>query len=91
MEGDERPYHRAILTLENLNLEVSPRDKLRCIQEYYSDIKISCYEYHHGKEEISTMDDVLPVMIFTVLKARVANFYANVKIVEDYMRVVGRF
>jgi len=32
LEGATRPYQRAILTLENLNLEVSPRDKLRCIQ-----------------------------------------------------------
>jgi hypothetical protein len=37
------------------------------------------------------MDDILPVMIYSVLKANVKNFYANVKIVEDYMRIVGRF
>jgi hypothetical protein len=37
------------------------------------------------------MDDILPVMIYSVLKANVKNFYANVQIVEDYMRIVGRF
>jgi|JI6StandDraft_1071083.scaffolds.fasta_scaffold71402_3 hypothetical protein len=37
------------------------------------------------------MDDVLPVMIYTVLKARVTDFYGNVKLVEDYMRLMGRF
>lgn len=37
------------------------------------------------------MDDILPVMIFTVLKARVKNFYANIKMIDDYIKVSGKY
>jgi len=37
------------------------------------------------------MDDVLPVMIYTVLQAKVRDCYGNIKLVEDYMRLIGRF
>lgn len=37
------------------------------------------------------MDDILPVMIYTVLQASVPKFNAHLKIVDDYIRIVGRF
>jgi hypothetical protein len=37
------------------------------------------------------MDDILPVMIFTVLKAEVKNFYSNIKIIDDYVKATGKF
>jgi hypothetical protein len=37
------------------------------------------------------MDDILPVMIYTVLQASVPQLSSHLKIAEDYIRVVGRF
>lgn len=37
------------------------------------------------------MDDILPVMIFVVAKAQIADFPVYVKIVDDYIRIRGTF
>lgn len=37
------------------------------------------------------MDDILPVMIYTVLKSTVYSFYGIQQMVSDYVRISGRF
>ena len=37
------------------------------------------------------MDDILPVMVYIVLKANVKNFPAYVKIIDDYVRARNCF
>ena len=37
------------------------------------------------------MDDILPVMIYTVVKSRVCSFYGVLQMVSDYVRVSGKF
>jgi len=37
------------------------------------------------------MDDLLPVMIFVTVRAKVANFPVLVKLIDDYVRMKGVF
>lgn len=37
------------------------------------------------------MDDILPVMIYTVLKCRVKSFYGILNMVSDYIKTSGKF
>jgi len=47
------------------------RDLLLIIQKVFSSIKTDCLKATEGKLELSTMDDVLPVMIFVTIRAGV--------------------
>ena len=78
-EGESKiytPYLPAINKLSSIHFNLSLREKLKVVQEYYSALKVCCYEFHRGKQEIATMDDILPVIIFTVLKSPVKDFYS---------------
>lgn len=37
------------------------------------------------------MDDILPVMIYTVLKSNVKSFYGTLNMVSDYIKASGKF
>lgn len=37
------------------------------------------------------MDDILPVMIYTVLKSNVDNFYGVLQMISDYVKASGKF
>ena len=37
------------------------------------------------------MDDILPVMIYTVLKSEVRGFYGLVSMLRDYAKAMDRF
>ena len=68
-----------------------PRQLLLSVQKVYSSVKIDCLKASKGKAELSSMDDLLPVMIFVTAKAAVTNFPAFVKMVDDYVRLKGVF
>lgn len=61
------------------------------MQKTYSLIKVCCLYEHDGKLDISTMDDILPVMIYVVAKAQVIDFPVYVKIIDDYVKIRGVF
>ena len=69
----------------------SPRELLLSIQKVFSSVKVDCLKASKGKIELSSMDDLLPVMIFVTAKANIFNFPALVKIIDDYIRLKGIF
>lgn len=64
---------------------------LLCIQKVFSSVKVDCLKASKGITELSSMDDLLPVMIFVTAKAGVYNFPAFVKLIDDYVRLKGVF
>ena len=61
------------------------------MQKPFSLIKV-CFLYEHdGKLDISSMDDILPVMIYVVARAQVIDFPVYVKIIDDYVKLRGIF
>ncbi len=65
----------------------SPRKLLLNIQKVFSSVKIDCLKASVGKVELSSMDDLLPVMIFVTVRAAIDNFPAYVKMIDDYVRL----
>lgn len=41
--------------------------------------------YHCGEVQLDTMDNLLPVLIFVVLHARIRHAYANIKLIEHFV------
>ena len=54
-------------------------------------MKSDCLISHEGSEELSNMDDLLPVMIFVTVRAAVPDFPVLVKLIDDYVRLKGVF
>lgn len=42
-------------------------------------------EYYHGKEELSSLDDELPIVIFIVFKTSNVNLPADLQLIENYI------
>jgi hypothetical protein len=61
------------------------------MQKTFSLIKVCCLYEHDGKLDISSMDDILPVMIYVVARAQVIDFPVYVKIIDDYVKLRGIF
>jgi hypothetical protein len=59
---------------------------LLVIQQTFSEVKTNCLAAHKGKIELSSMDDLLPVMIFVTVRASIQNFPVWVKMIDDYVR-----
>jgi hypothetical protein len=59
---------------------------LLVVQQCFSEVKSDCLISHEGKVELSSMDDLLPVMIFVTVRAAVPNFPVIVKLIDDYVR-----
>jgi hypothetical protein len=54
-------------------------------------VKTDCYVSHHGKVELSSMDELLPVIIFVTVRAAVKNFPVWILIIGDYVRMRSVF
>jgi len=59
---------------------------LLVVQQTFSEVKTDCLISHKGKVELSSMDELLPVMIFVTVRAGIRNFPVLVKIIDDYVR-----
>lgn len=64
---------------------------LLTIQECFSKVKSDCLMAHGGREELASMDDLLPVMIFVTVRAAVPDFPGIVRIVDDYVKFKNVF
>ena len=86
IKGIQNPYLMAIESLNNLEKHTSPVDKLNCILESTTHMKTTVIDYWKGKQELETMDDQLPVIIFIVFKVAVDSFPAHIEFLIDYTR-----
>ena len=50
-------------------------------------MRSSVIDYHHGKEELVSMDDELPVVIFIILNSNIKNLFAEISLVEDFINL----
>lgn len=67
------------------------REMLLVIQKTFSSIKLDCLMAHHGKVELSSMDEVWPVLIFITARAAVHNFPVYIQLLNDYVRLKDVF
>ena len=83
----QQPYADAIKELKKLSSLRSPREKLSVLLMMHSLMKASVVEFHKGKEEITTMDEELPIMIYIILYADVPDFAAEINFIENYVHI----
>jgi len=87
LKEHEIPYISAINEFSKITKVRSPREKLAVLLMMHSFMKSSVVEYHKGREEIISMDEELPIMIYVVLMCKVENIASELAYVDDYVQL----
>ena len=85
MENDEFPYIEAIRELEKIDSCKCLRDKFDYIVSSNTLMKMKVIDFYNGKEELSSMDDELPIIIFIVLNCKINNPLSQINLIDDYL------
>jgi len=91
MENDDFPYIDAIRELEKVDTSKCLRDKFDYIISSNTMMKMRVIDYYNGKEELSTMDEELPILIFVVLHTKITNLFSQLNFVDDYLSTFPDF
>ena len=86
LEDHQVPYADAINELSKLSKLKSPREKLGTLLMMHSLMKSAVVDFHKGKEEVCSMDEELPIMIYILLHANLENASAEFNFVDDYVQ-----
>ena len=91
MENDDFPYIDAIRELEKVSTSKCLRDKFDFIVSSNTVMKMRVIDYYHGKEELSTMDEELPILIFVVLHTKISNLFSQLNLIDEYLSTFPDF
>ena len=87
--GDDRakvPYIDAIREIEKIESLECPGDMVNCLSASFEKLKTAVVDHHKGKLELSAMDDVLPLSIYTVSMANLSTPASHQQMMADYLR-----
>lgn len=87
LKPKEIPYIDAINELSKITKLRSPKEKLSVLLMMHSLMKSSVVEYHKGKEEIASMDEELPILIYVILCSKLDNIAAELNFVDDCVKL----
>lgn len=85
MLGGVGAYKESISVLNTLENSRCPLDKLNCLLTVIGTMRSIVVEYWRGKEELMSMDDELPVLMFIVMRSSVKRPLAQVWFLRDYV------
>lgn len=69
---------------------ITPREKLGCLRESFQNLKTSIVDHYKGKFELSAMDDVLPLTIYTVAMADLSHIQSEFNLMEDFLSIYDK-
>lgn len=87
---DEIPFKSVIDILCMMPLEKSLRKKYEILTQASLEIRTYVLEYTNGKSELDSMDDELPIIIYIVTQVKVGNLFAELYIVDEYIKSILR-
>ena len=87
---DSIPYKSVIDIVNMIPLEKSIKKKFEILTKGSLEIRTYILEYTNGKYELDSMDDELPIIIYIATQVKVPNLFAELKIVEEYIRTILR-
>ena len=89
--GPEKfPYKPVIDIINMVSLERSLKKKVEILTKASLEIRMCILEYTSGKYELDSMDDELPIIIFISTQIKVNNIFAELNIVNDYIKTILR-
>lgn len=83
----ELPYIDAINELRKISSLKSPKEKLGALLMMHSLMKSAVVDFHRGKEEVCSMDEELPILIYILSQANLKNGAAEFNLIDDYVQL----
>ena len=84
------PYKNVINILGMIPLERCLIKKFEILTSASLEIRTCAFEYSKGKHELDSMDDELPIIIYIATQIKDFNFFAELNILEDYIKIFLR-
>jgi len=86
LEIHQFPYIDAINEINKISGLKAPREKLGALLMMHSLMKSAVVDFHKGKEEICSMDEELPILIYVLLNSKLENTAAEFNFIDDYVQ-----
>ncbi|KAM6945748.1 alsin [Aplochiton taeniatus] len=77
-------FASAVESLQQISTTFTPSDKLQVIQQTFEEITREVQALHR-QDFLWSMDDLFPVFLYVVLRARIRNLGSEVSLIEDLM------
>ena len=84
------PYKSVVDIINMVSLEKSLKKKFEILAQASLEIRTCVLEYTNGKYELDSMDDELPIIIYIATQVKVDNLFAELNIVDDYIKTILR-
>ena len=88
--NDKIPFKSVIDIINKVPLEQSIKKKFEILTYGSLEIRTYILEYTNGKYELDSMDDELPIIIYITTQIKVNNIFAELNIVEEYIKCILR-
>jgi len=89
-ENEAIPYKNVIENLNKIILEKSLKKKFQILTQCSLEMRNRFLEYTSGKDELISMDDELPIIIYIVTQVNIGNIFAELNLVDDYIKTSMR-
>lgn len=88
--SEEMPYKSVVDLVNMVCFEKTLRKKFEILTQASLEIRTCILEYTSGKYELDSMDDELPIIIYIATQVDVGNLFAELNIVDDYIKSILR-
>ena len=87
LRGNEKiPFKYAIDIINKIYLEKSLKKKFEAMTQASLEIRKCILDYTNCKCELDSMDDELPIIIYIATQLKVANLFAELYMIDDYIK-----
>ena len=84
--NDKIPFKRVIDIIDKINFEKSLKKKYEIMAQASLEIRNCVLDNTNCKYELDSMDDELPIVIYITTQLKVNNLYAELFMIEDYIK-----
>ena len=88
--NDENPFATSINLINMIQYEQNPKNKFKNLTQCSLEIRNSILFNSKGKTELDSMDDELPIFIYLCTQVNLNNFYAELNLIDDYLKCTLR-
>ena len=90
ISNDENPFATSINLINMIQFEQNPKKKFKNLTQCSLEIRNSILFNSKGKTELDSMDDELPIFIYMCTQVNLNNFYAELNLIDDYLKCTLR-
>ena len=87
---DDYPYKNVIETINKISYEKYIKNKFKILTQSSLEMRSYILEYTSGKDELVSMDDELPIIIYICTQLNVDNLFSELNMVDEYIKCTMR-